>query len=369
MKLMNIKEVEKKTGFSKPNIRYYEEAGLISPARNDSNNYRVYSDADVEELLKVKKLRLLGVSVSQIRELFDGNETLMQILENRLIEINTDADVLKHQAEICKASIRNGATEIKDIEINERAETWQRRLAVLLRDDIVQHKLTKEEFNRDILVMYLIGCCTAMITAAALYFVSPDNPVLFSTGAFMVILAGVLAAGLAPLWSASIKVHTGGIIMTSVFNVLGVFLILSEALKSAAYKEQLEGTSSCSASAKIILLMFTGLAVMAVVGWMISRFGSQSFKSLLIALILSILYSAAVFLAVNHLYGSRIAAITAGLGLLFSVIMLGQWSQISKENTSFTRYSSLYFANRMMNVIFTVISAQGYYNIGNYRRG
>ncbi len=35
---MRIKEVEEKDGIRKANIRYYEEAGLITPSRDRDNN-------------------------------------------------------------------------------------------------------------------------------------------------------------------------------------------------------------------------------------------------------------------------------------------------------------------------------------------
>lgn len=51
---MKIKDVEKQVGISKANIRFYEEEGLIHPARNQENNYREYSKADVEQLQEIK---------------------------------------------------------------------------------------------------------------------------------------------------------------------------------------------------------------------------------------------------------------------------------------------------------------------------
>ena len=58
---MKIKDVEKQVGISKANIRFYEEEGLIHPARNQENNYREYSETDVEQLQEINKLRLIGV--------------------------------------------------------------------------------------------------------------------------------------------------------------------------------------------------------------------------------------------------------------------------------------------------------------------
>ena len=34
-RIMNIKEVEKITGLTKANIRFYEEEGLVQPKRNE----------------------------------------------------------------------------------------------------------------------------------------------------------------------------------------------------------------------------------------------------------------------------------------------------------------------------------------------
>ena len=48
---MTIKEVETLTGITKANIRFYEKEGLLAPGRS-SNNYREYSEDDVEHLRK-----------------------------------------------------------------------------------------------------------------------------------------------------------------------------------------------------------------------------------------------------------------------------------------------------------------------------
>ena len=42
---MNIKQAAEQSGVSARNIRYYEQAGLLTPARNPENEYRIYSQA------------------------------------------------------------------------------------------------------------------------------------------------------------------------------------------------------------------------------------------------------------------------------------------------------------------------------------
>ena len=43
---MKINEVEALVGITKKNIRFYEEKGLINPARSEENKYRDYSEED-----------------------------------------------------------------------------------------------------------------------------------------------------------------------------------------------------------------------------------------------------------------------------------------------------------------------------------
>ncbi len=63
---MKIKEIAKLVDISAANIRYYEKEGLLSPNRNEENNYREYSEEDLIRLKDIKKLRLLGINISTI---------------------------------------------------------------------------------------------------------------------------------------------------------------------------------------------------------------------------------------------------------------------------------------------------------------
>lgn len=79
---MKIKEVEMQTGITKANIRYYESQGLISPNR-ESNGYRTYDESHVKELLRIKLLRSLGLSIESIKALCEGKMTLEEALSER----------------------------------------------------------------------------------------------------------------------------------------------------------------------------------------------------------------------------------------------------------------------------------------------
>ena len=79
---MKIKEVENQTGITSHNIRFYEKEQLIFPQRNPMNGYREYTDADVKLLNRIKLLRILDISVSEIRECIQGRKNLSDVYYN-----------------------------------------------------------------------------------------------------------------------------------------------------------------------------------------------------------------------------------------------------------------------------------------------
>lgn len=67
---MNIGQAAERSGLPTKTIRYYEEIGLLQPARR-SNGFRDYADRDVHELRFVARARRLGFSVEECRHLLD----------------------------------------------------------------------------------------------------------------------------------------------------------------------------------------------------------------------------------------------------------------------------------------------------------
>lgn len=79
--MLNIKAVEQLTGITKQNIRYYERQGLITPKRNQENDYREYSEEDVNTLKVIKLFRKLDMPLEEIRRLLNRDLTLADALQ------------------------------------------------------------------------------------------------------------------------------------------------------------------------------------------------------------------------------------------------------------------------------------------------
>ena len=105
---MTIKELEERTGMTRANIRYYEQEGLLAPARKE-NGYRSYSEEDCEDLLKIKLLRQLQFSLQEIRDLQDGTLSLTQAMEGRSAVLEGESSALLSARDVCRTIEREVA--------------------------------------------------------------------------------------------------------------------------------------------------------------------------------------------------------------------------------------------------------------------
>lgn len=106
---MQIQTIEEKTGLDRATIRYYEQEGLIMPQRLQ-NGYRDYSEKQLQDLLKIKLLRELGLSLDTISQLIDGNEDLQSVLGNQLIVLKAHKTQVENAEAICKMILQDKVT-------------------------------------------------------------------------------------------------------------------------------------------------------------------------------------------------------------------------------------------------------------------
>ena len=66
---LTIGQLSKATGCKVPTIRYYEEIGLMPPARRSEGNQRIYGQRELDRLSFIRHSRELGFSQAAIREL------------------------------------------------------------------------------------------------------------------------------------------------------------------------------------------------------------------------------------------------------------------------------------------------------------
>lgn len=69
--MIDIRDVARKTGLSSRALRFYESKGLIAPLRTASGR-RLFGAAQLARLHQIVVLKSAGLSLTQMRQLFDG---------------------------------------------------------------------------------------------------------------------------------------------------------------------------------------------------------------------------------------------------------------------------------------------------------
>ncbi len=117
---MNIGAAAEITGVPAKTIRYYEEVGLILPARRSENGYRNYADEDIQILRFIQRARRLGFSVRDVESLLalwqdkerasaDVKELALKHIdevEKRIEEMQSIRETLIHLTRECHGNER-----------------------------------------------------------------------------------------------------------------------------------------------------------------------------------------------------------------------------------------------------------------------
>jgi MerR family transcriptional regulator, repressor of the yfmOP operon len=72
---LRIGELAARTRLTAPTIRYYEQIGLLPGGPRPRGSHRIYTEADVERLELLRRLRdFLGVSLEELQEIAAAEE-------------------------------------------------------------------------------------------------------------------------------------------------------------------------------------------------------------------------------------------------------------------------------------------------------
>jgi len=133
---MNISQAAAKSGLPVKTLRYYEEIGLVLPGRQEGNDYRDYSAADVEHLRFLQRARAVGFNLDICRELLELYrnpqrrcsqvkqlvlEKIEQV-ETQLRELQALKSVLTEMADSCAGDDSSDCTIIEALAQQRQAQ-------------------------------------------------------------------------------------------------------------------------------------------------------------------------------------------------------------------------------------------------------
>jgi len=108
--LTSIGEIARKLEMSQRTIRYYEEIGLLNSIKRVEAGRRVYTDMDLRRLKLIKRLKIMGMTLSEMQELEamwtieKSNDKvlgrLLELMSNQLCRLDdriADLNILRNE--------------------------------------------------------------------------------------------------------------------------------------------------------------------------------------------------------------------------------------------------------------------------------
>lgn len=125
---MNISDVAERAGLPVKTIRYYEDIGLIQPARG-ANGYRRFGEADLHKLAFIGRARSLGFTIEDCRSLLrlynDRSRASADVkrlaqahledIDRKRAELKQMRDTLAHLIKACAGNDRPDCPILSDL--------------------------------------------------------------------------------------------------------------------------------------------------------------------------------------------------------------------------------------------------------------
>jgi DNA-binding transcriptional MerR regulator len=97
---LQIGEVAERTSVTQRTLRFYEEKGLLKPPTRMEGGFRLYSEADIQRVERIKRLKqLLGFRLAEIKEMVEAEEVKLQLKA----QYRPDAALSQKRAQLVKA--------------------------------------------------------------------------------------------------------------------------------------------------------------------------------------------------------------------------------------------------------------------------
>ena len=375
---MKIKEVEERVGLTRSNIRFYEREGLLLVDRDQENNYRDYTEADVEKINKIKALRMLGAPTADIKRLFADEITFDEVISDCMKRIEEQEKELKEIHKVCENMMQ------KQLDIHswdgqiemDAKNVWKVRLNEIFSQDKVHDPIEQKKMNKNIMLMLLVGYTLNIQFTTLLWTVFEKFQNFAGNGIPGRYDNFKNGLDISDVYGYSIHVNYSYLIVCVCFVVMLIckgIIFYSENVK---IQFLLFVVNSLILSPVILclikwyegmLIMWNGLKVLKYqvfslgdlwMFWMVMMiyvvviyiaslkwnhiFDKYSY-TLIISSIFTVLYAGIIFLIYDCFFGPLIF-----LGIMFAFVSFS-WTRVNREQEKYSRYDSFTTANFIIN--------------------
>lgn len=161
-----IKKVAEMSGVSARTLRYYDEIGLLTPARISSSGYRIYGEREIDRLQQILFYRSLEMKLEDIQKLMaDPKFDIMEALQSHYEQLKekrnqidqllaTLEKTMLYQKGVISMSNQEKFEGFKKAKLEENEKKYGTEIREKYGEDVVKASnekwmnMTEEEFNQ-----------------------------------------------------------------------------------------------------------------------------------------------------------------------------------------------------------------------------
>lgn len=150
-------ELAKLCSISTRTLQYYDKKDLLKPAYIKDNNYRIYTDNEVERLKTILTLKDMGFSLKDIKTLLINNHDMKAIyllLEQKIIQdeqkVTETQQKIKHMKQVKSMITESSTSPLPKINVIENI--------------LIKHKYSKQLYKK----LFIIGAIGTLIQVVGL---------------------------------------------------------------------------------------------------------------------------------------------------------------------------------------------------------
>src|SRR5690606_1894431 len=110
-----VGELAEAAGMTVRALHHYEQTGLLVPAARTSGDHRLYGEADVERLYRIRALRGLGMSLEDIGRALEDGSVLAEVLRAHLGRVELELERMTMLRDRLRSITADGRTSSDDL--------------------------------------------------------------------------------------------------------------------------------------------------------------------------------------------------------------------------------------------------------------
>lgn len=108
-KYYSIGKISKKCNVTIKTLRYYDEIGLLQPEyRDETTNYRYYTEKQMTDVLVIRRLRALGICIDNIKNIISkpSIDNYIKLISEKSCEISDQIELLQAKKSDCDVILK-----------------------------------------------------------------------------------------------------------------------------------------------------------------------------------------------------------------------------------------------------------------------